>query len=619
MTAVHITANEAGSKRKLTTSMGLGTAIMLVAGLSACGGGGSNSPSSDDTAQTADTTPPVLALNGPASLDISLNSNFIDTGATATDDIDGDLTGSIVTTSNVNPAIAGSYSVAYNVTDSSGNAASEMVRIVNVLAPEMAISMFGPDCFVEIESGTRGFTATLESGDRFGRDHDIVGDVNGDGVTDLVIGARSDDDGATDAGAVYILFMNNDGSVQSNQKISALEGGFADTLVASNFFGYGVAGIGDYDGDNIPDIAVSATNQANRAIYVIHLNADGSVKDYVKNVGLPGTGLTAVGDLNGDGKIDLVAGEPGAAGGGAIHLLFFDAASQVLTADAVVISSTEGGFGTGLAEGDEFGGREVAMLGDIDGDGTRELAVGAFQSDDGRGAIWILSLDNTSFNVVSKVEIASNLSGFDELIATDPNPNGTVGGQFGHAMAAVGDLNGDGIADLFTGANQYNEGYGYILYMNANKTVKAFTRINANEGGFDLALDPDERFSRSISFIGDLRGDGSIVVNVGGGAGAGGTGKLYLLFFEACDLELQSGNNFWTGGNTLFSNWDHTTQIVTGAVSLEQCSTHAFEQEGPHVTFNPADGRCIVMDATAQLSASTEGSVAYTRQCPSDF
>ncbi|MDA8896335.1 integrin alpha, partial [Bacteroidia bacterium] len=62
------------------------------------------------------------------------------------------------------------------------------------------------------------------------------GDINGDGIIDLVVGARSDDDGATDAGAVYILFMNRDGTVQSNQKISAVEGGFTDPLSAGSFF-----------------------------------------------------------------------------------------------------------------------------------------------------------------------------------------------------------------------------------------------------------------------------------------------------------------------------------------------------------------------------------------------
>ena len=480
-------------------------------------------------------------------------------------------------------------------------------------------TQWGPDGFVKIEEGSGGFFATLDSGDRFARDHDQAGDINGDGVIDLVIGARSDDDGATDAGAVYILFMNNDGTVQSNQKISATQGGFTDTLLANNFFGYGVAGIGDYDGDNIPDIAVSAPASTNIALYILHLNSNGTVKSFVKNSNIMAQGLSAVGDLNNDGRIDLVACDPRSNQGGiqrgAIQILFFDTTSQVVSANSVHISSTQGGFGTGLADNDQFGGREVAMLGDIDSDGTLEMAVGAFMSDGGKGAIWILSLDSNNFNVVSKLKITEGMNGFTDTLTTGANPNGTAGANFGHALSKIGDLNGDGVPDLMTGANQQNEGWGYILYLNSDKTVKTFTRINNIDGGFDLALSNEARFSRSISFIGDLRGDGTIAVNYGGRAGAGSTGTLYLLFFKPCDFNQESGYNHWTGGNILYSNWTHSTQTVSDSLTFEQCTFKAFETDAAYMTYNFNDGRCICKDSTATLTVSTELSTAFSNQC----
>ena len=474
-------------------------------------------------------------------------------------------------------------------------------------------AQWGPDGYVKIENNSGGFVANLDSGDRFSRDHDQAGDINGDGVIDLVMGARSDDDGATDAGAVYILFMNTDGTVQSNQKISAIEGGFTDTLDSGDFFGYGVAGIGDYDNDNIPDIAVTAVNR----IYIIHLNRAGTVKNFVKNLNINSQGLSAIGDLNNDGRIDLVASQSGSnAGGtqrGAIQILFFDNTSNVINSSTVTISSTQGGFGTGLQDNDRFGGREGAMLGDINNDGTKELAVGAFMSDGGKGAIWILSLDNTTFNVVSKLKITEGLNGFTDTLTTGENPNGTAGANFGHALCKVGDLNGDGVPDLMTGANQQNEGWGYILYLNADKTVKTYTRINNTDGGFGLVLDSEERFSRSISFVGDLRGDGTVAVNYGGGAG--GTGTLYLLFLKPCDFNQQPGFNRWSAGNIFFSNWNHNTQTVTGTLSFEQCTFKAFETDATYMTYNYNDGRCICMDSTAVLATSTELSTAFSNEC----
>ena len=493
------------------------------------------------------------------------------------------------------------------------------VILISKVTFAQVTTQFGPDGFIKIEEGSGGFNADLDSGDRFSRDHDQAGDIDGDGVLDLVVGARSDDDGETDAGAVYILFMNTDGTVKSNQKISALEGGFNETLLEKNYFGYGVAGIGDYDDDNIPDIAVSAPNSTNIALYIIHLNRDGTVKSYVKNSNIIAQGLSAIGDLNNDGKIDLVACDPNSdAGGrnrGSIDILFFDNASQVKTNETVRINSTSGGFGSGLEDEDNFGGREVAMLGDLDNDGTQEMAVGAFMSDGGKGAVWILSLDATNHNVVSKIKITEGLNGFNDTLSTDLNSNGTNGAQFGHAMCAPGDLNGDGIPDLITGANQQNEGEAYILYLNKDKTIKTYTKVDELEGGFDFTFGSGERFSRSISFIGDLRGDGSIAVNFGGGVGAGGTGTLYLLFFKPCTFNQEPDFNRWSGGETLFSNWTHATQTVSNPLTFEQCTFKAFENDAAYITYNHNDGRCIAMNGNVNLLASSELSTAYTNQC----
>ena len=79
-----------------------------------------------------DIDPPVITLTGDASVDTPSGSPYTDAGATAVDNIDGDLTP--IATSNVNTAIVGSYTVTYNVTDFAGNEATPVSRTVNVTA-----------------------------------------------------------------------------------------------------------------------------------------------------------------------------------------------------------------------------------------------------------------------------------------------------------------------------------------------------------------------------------------------------------------------------------------------------------------------------------------------------
>ena len=110
----------------------------------------------------------------------------------------------------------------------------------------------------KISSTTGGLTAALDDGDWFGRSVTGLGDLDGDGIHDLAVGAIRDDDGGTNRGAVHILFLNADGTVRAEQKISDTAGGFTATLDDEDQLGEAVAGLGDLDGDGIPDLAVGA-------------------------------------------------------------------------------------------------------------------------------------------------------------------------------------------------------------------------------------------------------------------------------------------------------------------------------------------------------------------------
>ncbi|WP_461587329.1 immunoglobulin-like domain-containing protein [Winogradskyella sp.] len=87
-----------------------------------------------------DTTSPVITLIGASTINLNVGDVYNELGATATDNVDGDLTSSIVIAGNVNTSVAGTYQVTYNVSDAAGNAASEVVRTINVTAPSTGCS-----------------------------------------------------------------------------------------------------------------------------------------------------------------------------------------------------------------------------------------------------------------------------------------------------------------------------------------------------------------------------------------------------------------------------------------------------------------------------------------------
>ena len=136
-------------------------------------------------------------------------------------------------------------------------------------------------------NGTEGdFTGAIEPLDEFGTAVTNIGDLDGDGFPELMVGAWGDDDGvdigSEDRGAVWVLFLESDGTVREHTKISETSGGLAGGLFSFDFFGASVAGLGDLDDDGVPDVAVGAPGTDDEidegAVWILLLNADGTVK-----------------------------------------------------------------------------------------------------------------------------------------------------------------------------------------------------------------------------------------------------------------------------------------------------------------------------------------------------
>lgn len=298
---------------------------------------------------------------------------------------------------------------------------------------------------------------TLSDGDYFGSSVTSLGDLDGDGVPELAVGAFYDDTGGNKRGAVHVLFLNSDRTVKSSTKIANDTGG-GPTLIDDARFGRSLVSVGDLDGDGVADLAVGA-DQSN-TVHVLLLNTDGTVKSstpiaHQMNGGPTlgvydrfGSSLTSLGDLDGDGVADLAVGAFGDEGGGgpfanrgAFHVL-------LLNGDGTAKSSTrithDLNGGPMLADGDRFGSA-VTSMGDLDGDGVNDVAVGAVGDDTGgsyRGAVHVLLL-NADGTAKTSTKIAHEMNGGPTLSDED---------RFGFAAAFAGDLDGDGSVELVIGA-----------------------------------------------------------------------------------------------------------------------------------------------------------------------
>lgn len=264
----------------------------------------------------------------------------------------------------------------------------------------------------KISSTSGGFTGVLDNLDYFGVSVVGIGDLNNDGNEDLAVGATGDDDGGTRKGAVWILFLNSDGTVAAHTKISSTSGGFTGILSDQDRFGVSITPLGDLDGDAVSDIAVGAyldnTGGEDRgAVWTLFLNPDGTVQDHQKiassqggftgelddydNFGVSVCGID-IGGCSGSRTLGVgaILDDDGGENHGSEWLLVLDDDGTVLSQRK--ISDTQGGF-TGILDDNDNFGITAAPIGDLDGNGAEEIVVGASLDDDGglnRGAVWIM-------------------------------------------------------------------------------------------------------------------------------------------------------------------------------------------------------------------------------------
>jgi len=352
-----------------------------------------------------------------------------------------------------------------------------------------------------------------------------LGDLNQDGIDELVVGALFDGPVGGATGSVFVLFMNAAGGVDSTKQIGSGIGGFPDVLTNQSRFGEGLAPLGDLDGDEVPDLAIGqsyyhdALGDQIGAVWIAYMNRNGTVRNAVRitdgesgfTASLAhnddfGVSLACLGrvpdDVAGDSLTVLAVGahgdQDGAIGGeiniGAVYILRVQ--SDGLVAGYQKISQTAGGLGPVLAGHDDFG-EAVASLGDLNHDGYADLAVGSLEIGRGPGAVWILFLDS-NWEVQDKVKITKESGGFDGKI--------DLLDYFGVSLAPLGDLHGDGTFELAVGSGNdddggYNRGAIWILSLRPDGTVLCSSKISQFQGGFAGPLHDSDGLGNSLAAV----------------------------------------------------------------------------------------------------------------------
>jgi uncharacterized repeat protein (TIGR01451 family) len=467
---------------------------------------------------------------------------------------------------------------------------------------------------MQITDSSGNFTGDIQPGGSLGTDVRVIGDLDGDGIEDMV--ATSAKQTGSISGSAYVLFMTRNGTVRGTQEIGAGRGNFTATLGFAPNFGFQATGIGDLNGDGIIDLAISAIsdnsgNNSFGAVYILFMNRNGLVQSHQKisnstgNFTLPfssqgssfGTGLANIGDIDGDGLPELAVGarnDPdGGSQRGAVYII--SPKSDGVLRRATKISNTSGNFTFPLINATLFGS-SVAGIGDLDGDGITEIAVGAIQGNEssfnnetGLGAVYILALNSTG-GVRDQARI-SNLSGnFSDRL--EP------GGAFGSSVAGIGDLDGDGVLDIIVGSPAYNvngafqnnRGGVHILFMNNLTHIQRTVLISNGTVGLTPFNSNAESFGTSVSVFNDLNGDGVqdlVVGSLNTVPASGGDGSINILFMNSANF-----SNFTTAKAVT----NHTTQFS----SLAQNTTY----------------RCMILATNTSGTGNQSSRFSFTTSLP---
>lgn len=481
---------------------------------------------------------------------------------------------------------------------------------VNSVAQTVNVEVYDPATVTSAAtvSATRGFVVQGDNSGDNAANVAGIGDINGDGFQDFIIGGQGGDDGGVNAGEAYVIFGGagpfgaavSGRQVLDTTSLSAAEGFIVQGDDTGDSAGISVSGAGDVNGDGIDDLIVGATGgddggsgageayvvfggtgtfgisqtaggQTRQVLDLTTLSsAEGFIVQGDTNGDQAGFSVSSAGDINGDGFDDLLVGATGGDdGGGAAgeaYVLFggdtgFGSAvtagghtRQVI--DLTNLSAAEGFIIQGDAAGDSLG-TAVSSAGDINGDGFDDILVSARLGDDAApnaGETYVVFGGAGTFGsaVSGRQVLDTTTLGTSEGFIIQGADNSD---QLGFSVSSAGDVNGDGIDDLIVGtpvaedgASTPNSGEAYVVFGSTSGFGSAVTTGGAIRQVLDLGnLAPADGFvvisseantnlGQSVSSAGDVNGDGIDDLLVGAIGASNVTGASYIIYGSASPI-----------------------------------------------------------------------------------